>query len=203
MVAKQTSIAIFDFDGTLIKGDSLWPFLGYAAGWQQTLMTMAEAVTHNYIDHWKNPNTSTSNDSRTQIKTYLLEGLLVDTPVEALKPSIEKLYKWLKWNQKIRQALLDHHGKGDHIVIASGGLDLYLPYLLKDTPHDALICTEMQVVNGIITGQMASGNCVRQRKADLVATYLATHGPFADSWGYGNQPHDLSMLKLVNHRTLV
>lgn len=202
-MSTNSSIAIFDFDGTLIKGDSLWPFLGFTAGWPQTVITMGEAITHNLVQRWKNPNHDITTDSRTFIKTYILENLLVDISVEKLSSSLENLYRWQKWNIKIKNALLDHHNKGHHIVIASGGLNIYLPHLLKDIPYDALICTEIEVVDGIITGQMTSGNCVRARKAELVAGYLKTHGPYQDSWGYGNTPHDLPMLELVKHRIIV
>jgi phosphoserine phosphatase len=99
--------------------------------------------------------------------------------------------------------LFDHHAKGHTIVIASGGLDLYLPALVKDLPPCAVICTEMEIKDGIITGEMTNGNCVRQRKAELVAAYMAAHGPFDASWGYGNFPHDLPMLELVKYRTIV
>ncbi|NTU76734.1 MAG: haloacid dehalogenase-like hydrolase, partial [Alphaproteobacteria bacterium] len=81
--------------------------------------------------------------------------------------------------------------------------DVYLSALLEKVPYDALICTRLQAKDDVLTGLMESGNCVRQRKAELVAAYLAAHGPFAESWGYGNLPHDLPMLALVQHKIIV
>jgi phosphatidylglycerophosphatase C len=99
--------------------------------------------------------------------------------------------------------LQEHYDQSHHVVIASGSLDLYLPELVKTLPHHALLCTKIEVVNGIATGVMSEGNCVRQGKADHVAAYLKQHGPFGESWGYGNFPDDVPMMNLLRHRVIV
>jgi HAD superfamily phosphoserine phosphatase-like hydrolase len=205
-MSEHPVIAIFDFDGTLVEGDSFWPFLGLIAGWPKTAITFTRglALCAIYRLHKTKPGKS---DSRTFIKDYLLRKLIAGKKLKDLPPILEKLRTWRKWKAPIHQALLDHHAKGHHIVIASGGLDLYLPALLRDLPHHALICTEIGIADGVSTGEMVIGNCVRERKAELVADYIknyqAAHGPLADSWGYGNAPHDVPMLALVRHATLV
>jgi phosphoserine phosphatase len=50
---------------------------------------------------------------------------------------------------------------------------------------------------------MTKGNCVRLRKAERVAEWLQDNGPFDDTYGYGNAPHDLPMLELLNHKIIV
>ena len=74
---------------------------------------------------------------------------------------------------------------------------------MQDLPHDAIICTQIEVKDGAVIGTMVRGNCVRQRKAELVEEYLERNGPFAESWGYGNLPHDLPMLDLLKHRVII
>jgi phosphoserine phosphatase len=100
-------------------------------------------------------------------------------------------------------ALREHNAAGDVIVIASGGLNLYLPELLIDVPHAALICTDIGMQNNVATGEMINGNCVRLRKAERVSEWLAANGPFGESFGYGNYPHDVPMMNLVKHRIIV
>jgi HAD superfamily phosphoserine phosphatase-like hydrolase len=155
-----------------------------------------------FLSVW-NSHRPEAADPRTYIKAQLMQRLLAGRRPEKLTGALEKLYAWEKWNAPIKQKLMEHHEAGHHIVIASGGLDLYLSALLKDVPHNAIICTQAEVKNGVLTGKMANGNCVRERKAQLVAQYLAAHGPFAESWGYGNLPHDLPMLNLLKHRVIV
>lgn len=42
--AARRIVAVFDFDGTLVAGDSLWPFLVRAAGRVWASTALAEAV---------------------------------------------------------------------------------------------------------------------------------------------------------------
>ena len=193
------TIAVFDFDGTLVKGDSFWFYLYYAAGAWSTFWAVRKSF---FLLFWHAHRPETY-DKRKFIKQQLIDRLLKGRKVKSLQRAAEKLRVWKQWKEPIRAALLDHYAKGHHIVIASGGLDLYLPELLKDLPHHGLICTTIGTKDGVVTGDMVSGNCVRERKAELVAEYLAKNGPFTDSWGYGNLPHDLPMLNLMKQRVIV
>jgi len=197
------TLAVFDVDRTLIRGDSLWPFLVYVAGLPRALLALAEASVLFLLQHWRGKNDPTPDDPRTFIKAHLLRRLLAGRKVDQLTSAIEKLHAWRRWNEPMRKTLFDHAAEGRQIVIASGALDLYLPALLGNLPAHVLLCTDMETKDGIITGVMRSGNCVRARKAEMLAAYLAENGPFEESWGYGNFPHDVPMLNLLNHRVIV
>lgn len=193
-------VAVFDFDGTLIKGNSLWPFLIYASN---ALFVFASVVEGLACFVLKRALRRPTESRRTFVKGFLLQRILKGKKQEALKDAAFKVFMWREINEPLIQKLQEHHAKGDTIVIASGSLNLYMPQLLRDIPHDALICTEVGVENGIVTGVMIKGNCVRKGKAAHVKAWLDAHGPFDDSFGYGNAPHDLPMLELVKHRMVV
>jgi phosphatidylglycerophosphatase C len=201
--AHESGVAIFDFDHTLITTDSMIPFLALVAGWPKGLLALAEAVARFAAIYLKNPGDARLRDHRTFLKDHLLFRLLKGRPVAGLAPAIEKLRGRIVWNENVKRVLFDHAAQGRRIVIASGGLDLYLPALLTGLPSYTLICTKVGTDNGVVTGSMPVGNCVRARKAELVAEYLKNSGPSTDSWGYGNYPHDLPMLELVEHRVIV
>ncbi len=193
--SRMRSIAFFDFDGTLAAKDSLWPFLVAYAGKPRCLLAAARAAVCL-------PFKSADVDLRTAFKDSLLKSILAYVRVADLKPAIERMRIWPQWLPTV-EALKKHHEAGDLIVIATGSLDLYIREMLGALPYDAILATEMDVHDGVLTGEMALGNCVRERKAQRVAAYLEQHGPFADSWAYGNAPHDLPMMELVNHRVVV
>jgi HAD superfamily phosphoserine phosphatase-like hydrolase len=197
------ALAVFDFDGTLIEGDALWAFLFFVAGYIRTLLCLAEAILTLRIRQYKDKEDPALKDHRTFIKGWLIDRLLKGKGLGTIKPAMDKLYQWQIWKPDMIAALKDHAAKGHHIVIASGSLDIYLPQLLRDLPHDAVICTEIEMYGDIIVGTMTNGNCVRQRKAELVAEYIAANGPFDETWGYGNFPHDVPMLNLMQYRILV
>lgn len=195
--SKNRVVAFFDFDGTLAEGDSLWPFLLAVRGPFYCLFALGFSVLHFLF----NPS---GQDRRTVIKAKLLERILKGRSLEEIEPAIQRMKRWPRWLEATKGALLKHHEDGHLIVIATGSLDIYMKAILKDAlPYDELLSTEMEIVDGVLTGRMRSGNCVRTRKAQRVADYITVHGPFADSWAYGNLPHDLPMMELVKHRSVV
>jgi phosphatidylglycerophosphatase C len=200
---RETAVAVFDFDDTLIKGDSLWAFFAFAAGWPRVIMAMLQAGLQYASRYMQDKSDPVIADERTFLKSFLLEKLLAGKSAADLQPAIKKLSGWVKWNEPILAVLREKQAAGSLILIATGSLDLYLPELLKSLPPHDVVCTRLEIKDSVITGVMSSGNCVRDRKAELVAAYLAKKGPFIESWGYGNYPHDVPMLNLVKHRIIV
>lgn len=194
-VEAGRALAVFDFDGTLAAKDSLWPFLIAVAGWPRCLFAVLCGVVALAVRR-------KGRDLRTTMKATLLETVLRGRRVDSLAPALERMRDWPRWLPSA-EALKRHHEAGDLVVIATGSLDLYVKAMLGSLPYDDILATEMEVRDGVLTGQMTLGNCVRQRKAERVAAYMKQHGPFADSWAYGNAPHDEPMMDLMNHRVVV
>jgi phosphatidylglycerophosphatase C len=59
------------------------------------------------------------------------------------------------------------------MVLASASLDLYLDPFGARLGADEVICTRMEVVNGWLTGRMATPDCRGPAKAERVREYLA------------------------------
>lgn len=202
-MSEKRTIAVFDYDHTLITHDSFWHFLAFVVGWPRTIIAFLQSFVV-YARRELGPESEApQDDARTFFKTQLIERVLVGKNIRELEPAVQKLRAWQKWNEPVRDALLDHHNQGHHILIISGALDLYLPQLAKDLPHHGVVCTDVEVKSDVVAGRMINGNCVREGKAARLKTYLEQHGPFEDSWGYGNLPHDLPMLNLLKHRIVV
>jgi len=180
-----SAIAVFDYDHTLITGDSFWPFLILTAGNMNTSLALMEALILWFFHKCYGKFLYQGRVYKGHpFITHLRQSTFV-APVTGGKitgsvcPCGRPLRRWQQWNEAVRQKLLDHHAQGHHIVIASGALDLYLPELVKDLPHNAIICTQVDLA----TGAMTAGNCVRLRKAEMVNEYIAAHGPFAKAGG--------------------
>jgi HAD superfamily phosphoserine phosphatase-like hydrolase len=193
---NPSTIAIFDFDATLVAGDSLWPFLVRVAGRAAACAALAEAVSTYLVGGLE------EKDSRSFIKASLLSRLLKGRSITEAKKAALSLRSWIKPLPTLNK-LNWHFAQGHHVVIATGGLDIYMPILLHDIPHHAILSTEIGVEDGCLTGVMTSGNCVRERKAERVAAYMRENGPFEESWAYGNFPHDIPMLQKVQFGIIV
>lgn len=194
------NVAIFDFDNTVILGDSFLPFLRFACGTVPTYLVVMEAL---FVYAYRRLRGTQTQSLRTFVKGHLLRRLLKSKKPESLLPAAARTRLWQKINPPVFRTLQEHKQNGDFVLIASGSLSLYLPELLRDIPHDGVLCTDVGIENGSITGEMTNGNCVRLRKAERIKAWLEENGPFKESFGYGNYPHDVPMLNLVKHRIIV
>lgn len=196
-------VAFFDFDDTLIVGDSLLPFLINIRGRRAVQTAMLNAVRRAGWERLRR-RLPAGTDMRTRIKELTLHPLLEGVTVARAHEAAEAMqHSWLRWNQPILNALLGHRDAGRRVVVATGALALYMPTLLSEVPVDTVMATEMEIDGDRLTGRMIGANCVRAEKARRVRDYVERHGPFAQSWGYGNRPSDLPMLELVTHPTIV
>jgi HAD superfamily hydrolase (TIGR01490 family) len=196
-----TGIAIFDFDDTLIVGDSLPRFLDHVAGPLRTRRAMVGAVARALAGHAA--GRPAGADFPGSVKALLLQKTLAGVAVTEAHAAARRLKAGLVWRQPQLDALRGHAAAGRRVAVASGALDIYLPILLEGLPVDDILATAMEIRTGHLTGRLVADNCVRQAKADRIATYLATHASDGPTWGYGNRPSDLPMLALVDHATIV
>ncbi|WP_158047516.1 HAD-IB family hydrolase [Skermanella pratensis] len=201
VLGDRQGIAFFDFDGTLVRGDSLLPFLSQIVGSRRARLSLARAV-HGAIQLHATRR-QLGDDIRTSTKAILLRQTLAGVPVAEAAAAAERLAGWTRWNRPVLDALKAHQDAGRRIVVATGALDLYMPVLLRGLGIDDLLATGLEEIDGVLTGHMKGGNCVRAMKAQRVSAYLHHHGPFGETWGYGNRPSDVPMLALLRNKVIV
>jgi len=194
-------VAFFDFDGTLIRGDSLPLFIAEVVGSHRTRLAFADALrsaTHRHLR-----GRPLGADFRGTVKAIVLKRTLRGVPLAAAEAAAERLVHRLRWHTPMVEALHGHRKAGRTVIVATGALNVYMPALLRHLPVDHLMATEMEVVDGHLTGTIASGNCVRGHKAERVQAWLSQHGPFHRTWGYGNHPSDRPMLALLDEPAVI
>ncbi len=199
MPLPGSGIAIFDFDDTLIRGDSLPRFLDVLRGFVRTRLSMIGAVAGAMAAQCLRRPPEV--DFPGSVKALLLRATLAGIPESRAHDAARHLKSRLHWLTPQLDALHRHAAAGHRIVVASGALGVYLPILLEGLPITDILATDVEIRRGFLTGRLTAGNCVRALKAERVRPLLAaTNGP---SWGYGNRPSDLPMLALVDHPTIV
>jgi phosphatidylglycerophosphatase C len=92
----------------------------------------------------------------TRIATQFVVGRLI----RRVRPDCLRRWQW-------------HRAHGHRMVLASASLDLYLDHFGALLGADEVICTRMEVVNGWLTGRMATPNCRGAAKVHRVREYLA------------------------------
>lgn len=194
-------VAFFDFDGTLIHGDSLLMFIGEVIGRRRAALAFVDALRSGLHRHARGRGPGV--DLPGSIKTILLRRTLRGVPVPDALAAAERLAHRIRWHAPLVETLKAHRREGRRVVVATGALDIYMPALLRGLEVDDLLATGLEVVDGVLSGRLSTGNCVRLDKAARVSAWIARHGPCGETWGYGNRPSDLPMLALLDRRVVV
>src|SRR5262245_20311013 len=97
-----------------------------------------------------------------------------------------------------RERIAWHQERGDRVVVVSASLDVYLAGWCESLGIER-ISTELEIVDGAITGRFAGGDCSGPEKARRVR---AAHdlASYARIYAYGDTHEDLEMLALAHER---
>jgi phosphatidylglycerophosphatase C len=183
-------VAVWDVDGTLVLGDTLLPFLRRFVGAVRLGRIVLGAVARS-----DRPTAKAAvlqqvlGGRRLADVDVVARAYVLDLVVQRLRPDSLRRWQW-------------HREQGHRLVLASASLDLYLRHLGNLLSADAVISTRMNVVNGWLTGVLATPNCRGAEKARRVSEYLRDH-PASQVWVYGNGAADLPTLALADVATRV
>lgn len=89
-----------------------------------------------------------------------------------------------------------HKARGDTVVVVSGGFDVYLSHWCRAQGVD-LLCSTLEVVDGVLTGRFDGAQCVREEKARRVRERYVLRD-FSAVHAYGDTPEDVELLALAD-----
>ncbi|KAF0113687.1 MAG: hypothetical protein FD149_2070 [Rhodospirillaceae bacterium] len=191
----ETGAAVFDFDRTLVRQESLAMFLRVLVGQGRYVSVCCVAGVK--------AAGSVSGHRLNTFRVELFRRTLAGKTIVQAREAAEHVFARLDWIGTTTEALARHRDEGRRILVATGSLSLYVPVLLalKGLAIDGLLATEIGVAGGVFTGEMMTASCTGAEKARRVREWLAgIDGPV---WGYGNLPHDGAMLALTHHPTVI
>lgn len=196
---EKKAVAIFDFDETLVRQESLAMFLRILAGDGKSYVSACCSASMRAI--MTEPR-NRHNLFRKDLIRRIASGKTVTQAVEAAQCVFYKL----DWISAVTTKLFLHYELGRRILIATGSLSIYIPVLLslKGIYINGLLSTEMEVNNGVLTGEITTPFCTWSEKAKRVEKWLSsTEVSPSIVWGYGNLPSDEAMLSLAHYPTVV
>ena len=200
----MANLAIYDFDHTLVTRDSFFLFLTEACG---KLAMYSAVLCSATLYAFLNKEAKQEFGFKSFMKQEIINRLLVGRTVDELTIVAARSRQKQIIKKEVLDTLIDHLDNGDTILIASGSLSLYLSELLRDIPYDGIVCTNISTENGVVTGKMTNGNCVRKHKADLVKEWMDSqekNSVFFDKiYAYGNPPDDLPLMEIADYPTLI
>ncbi len=198
-VAQPVVIAAFDFDGTLTQRDTLMPFLARGLGWPRFLLALllclpwlvafALRLIPNHVAKQKLMQATLQNKTTAEMDDWTNRWLANDFPGQ--------LQGWTM------ARLAEHRSQGHLCVMVSASPDIYLKRVARDLGFDALLCTEMAVVDGRLSGQMKTPNCHGEQKVLRLKAWMLERFGLSSSaqvaYAYGDTSGDKPMLRLAAH----
>ena len=185
-------LALFDFDGTISYKDSMLDFIQYAVGkpsfyWGLLLLSPMLAayklklipndiakeklITHFFAGwHYSQFNEVASNYSRERIKKIIRPNML------------EKI----RWHQQQKH----------DVVVVSASMESWLKYWCKEQGID-LIATQLEIIDGKITGKFAGKNCHGVEKVNRIKQQYSLSA-YKTIYAYGDSSGDKAMLAIAD-----
>ena len=188
------NLALFDFDGTVTKGDTYSPFLRFAV--RPHRVALGGIVVSPLILAYRLGFVSASR-ARPIVAWVGFQGARADA-VRALgrQYATEVLPKELRSNALHR--IQWHQQQGDIVVIVSASLDVYLaPWC--ESMGLRCICTELEERHGRLTGRYRQGDCSGSRKVERIREHYDLNR-FPVVYAYGDTADDKEMLDLAHRK---
>lgn len=199
----QKSYAFFDFDGTLIKGDSIIRFCLYA--YRHKLCKPGDLLHAGVMGALYQCRLTTAEKSKQAALRFLagksrkeVEKIAKDFCTHVLIPNL--------YPEGV-EAIRRHRLEGAEVWMVSASTAFYLEPLKRHLHLTGLIGTRMHVdEQGQYSGLIDGHNCRGVEKPLRIAEVLAAKGEmvdYASSYAYGDTAGDIPMLMLCEHKTAV
>lgn len=194
-----TSVAFFDFDGTLTQRDSLLPFLRMVAGTPLFIgrMVLLSPVLTAYAAK------IIRNDVAKEI---VLARFLNGMDLEELR-QLGRKFANERLAGLLRRAGIErlrwHQEQGHACVLVSASLDVYLAPWANDMGFDDWITSSLETDDAErIIGRLSGGNCFGEEKVRRIKGWLIGK-KISQCFAYGDSSGDLPMLRMVNEGYLL
>lgn len=187
---NKTTLAIFDFDGTLTRGDSFYFFLKIIRGKGFFVLSFLLQLPNLLLYKTK---LRTAQNAKQSVINKFLKG----QPISSISEKIEAHTPHLNYNPKAIDKLLWHQNKGHHVVVVSASPTCFLEAFCQQY-HVDLIATDLETNKGVFTGKLSSKNCNGIEKLNR----LKKHYRLADFniiYAYGDTKGDLYMLNQAHY----
>jgi HAD superfamily hydrolase (TIGR01490 family) len=191
--ASPPVVAAFDFDGTLTRRDTLLPFLLQVAGPLRVGRALARDAPHFATIA---AGRGDRDVAKANVVARVLGGMAHDDVMtrgqayarriveRALRPNLLERLRW-------------HQSEGHQVVIVSASLDAYLHDVAQQLDVTKVLCTTLEVEDGVITGRLRGGNCRGPEKAARLEAFVARND--VHLWAYGDSRGDDEMLAMAHH----
>ena len=199
-MAMNVTVAAFDVDNTLTVRDCVVPFMKSVGGVSRLSKVLFSDLGTTFQ--------SIRRRDRDSLKMKFVEGIFAgkdSREVESLGIQFASKVadKWLRSDVATRMRW--HQEQGHVVILVSASLGAYLHPLGDLLEVDAVLCTELEEKDGLLTGKLVGQNCRGKEKASRVQKWCQDSGIAPEDlvYAYGDSSGDTELLELFSEPTWV
>ena len=191
---EQRVIAAFDFDGTLTRCDTFLPFLRHWQG--STRFGLGIALESPWLTAYALGLLDNERAKGRLLRRFLRGRQLADLHAAAKTFGTEWVPQHLR--ESIFARLAAHQAAGHRCVLASASPRLVLEHWASRHGFDAVLATELETIDSLLTGAYFGHNCHGQEKVRRLKAWLGTEN-LPILYAYGDTRGDLPMLQMADY----
>lgn len=192
-MSEKNALALFDFDGTISRKDSFVAFMKFTHGTPVFMFRMAMGFAT--FAGWK---LGLVKSHFTKVKA--LRGFYRGWTEAKMMEARSRFTKEIIPNILFPKALdrIDwHKEQGHRIIVVTASCDAWLGDWAREMGLE-ILCTEMELKNGVYTGELSKPNCRGKEKVNRIKQHLNL-GDYSAIYAYGNDHGDNQMLAIATH----
>lgn len=190
-------VALFDFDGTITRSDTLPLFMRHATGWVGLVLSILSVLPAMLLlacNGWKSVGGIDAADTKTRLLRRSFKGKRVADVEKLGSTFIPKVQQVIE--PAVMQRLRQHIEQGHQVAIVSASIDTWVRPWAMTLPMHRVIATRMQQCDGIFTGLMDGPNCNGEEKVRRIAEYYNSDDYYIVA--YGNSSGDYPMFNYAH-----
>lgn len=193
--ADKPIVAAFDFDGTLTRRDTLFPFLLHVAGpaaFARHMLALSPVLAAYGLGLMRN------DVAKERVLARFLRGMNIEAlQLQATQFALQKLPQLLR--SAAMQRLDWHRQQGHRCVVISASLELYVqPWAIKSGFDDVIASHLETQADGHISGNLAGRNCYGSEKIRRLEALLGPTTGYT-LYAYGDSRGDKELLAAADH----
>jgi phosphatidylglycerophosphatase C len=190
-------IAAFDVDRTLTRRDCVLPFLTRVAGRARVAAALGRGLP---LLAAAARDRARRDDVKEALSRSVFAGrVAADVERAGQQFAGEIAARWLR--DDVARRLAWHVQAGHQVVLVTASFGAYVRPLGAQLGATHVVATELEVVDGRLTGRLAGGNCRGEEKVGRLAALFGD--PLPLTWAYGDSQDDRPLLAAARHGVLV
>ena len=196
----KTTGAFFDFDGTIIGTHSVKDMFlerfrsGDVSG--QEIFDLGDLISRYLLKY---------GDFEDAIAAAVrnLEGM-PERKLAALGEKVSREHLVAEVFPEIRAIIKTHQRQGHTVAIVSSATRYQIESLARDLGIDHILCTELEIMDGRLTGELDGAACYGENKLDAVREFAKQQRiSLRKSYCYADGAEDVFLLDAVGHPVVV